>query len=195
MHVQTLRRTTNATNFESSSDWLTRCSSVTLLSDSGFELLSRKHPVKRSALRHSNYSVENSNSTQNGTSVSHSYFQTNSVNRITLCSINLVLELELDVLARQLSVDGGESGELVLDLLLALSTEEHLDVVSVRARDVGVLADALARVHQIVDDGVVHSGQSVSVRTLALELVGTAVVLGQNGSCLLYTSPSPRDTT
>ena len=105
-----------------------------------------------------------------------------SVTNTTHMIHKLILELKLDVLARQLSVDGGESGELVLDLLLALSTEEHLDVVSVRARDVGVLADALARVHQIVDDGVVHSGQSVSVRTLALELVGTAVVLGQNGS-------------
>ena len=64
-----------------------------------------------------------------------------------------MLELEDDVLVRQLSVDGGEGIGLVLHILLTLSTKEHLDRLASLTAERRLLANALARIDQIVDDG------------------------------------------
>ena len=45
-----------------------------------------------------------------------------------------------------------------------------------------MLSNALARIHQIIDDGVLHSRHGVAVGADTSELVGALVVLGQNGS-------------
>ena len=93
-----------------------------------------------------------------------------------------MLELEDNVLVRQLLVDRRERLSLVLNLLLTLSTEEHLDGLTSLAADGGLLANALARIHQILNDGLVHGRQRVAVGTHTSELVGTTVVLAQDGS-------------
>ena len=93
-----------------------------------------------------------------------------------------MLEFENNVLVRQLLVDRRERLSLVLNLLLTLSTEEHLDGLTSLAADGGLLANALARIHQILNDGLVDRGQRVAVGADTVELVGTAVVLAQDGS-------------
>ena len=93
-----------------------------------------------------------------------------------------MLEFENNVLVRQLLVDRRERLSLVLNLLLTLSTEEHLDGLTSLAADGGLLANALARIHQILNDGLVDRGQGVAVGADTVELVGTAVVLAQDGS-------------
>ena len=93
-----------------------------------------------------------------------------------------MLELEDDVLVRQLSVDGGEGIGLVLHILLTLSTKEHLDRLASLTAERRLLANALTRIDQIVDDGLVHRGQSVAVGAHTVELVSTAVGLAEDGS-------------
>ena len=93
-----------------------------------------------------------------------------------------MLEFENNVLVRQLLVDRRERLSLVLNLLLTLSTEEHLDGLTSLAADGGLLANTLARIHQILNDGLVDRGQGVAVGADTVELVGTAVVLAQDGS-------------
>ena len=93
-----------------------------------------------------------------------------------------MLELENDVLVRQLSVDGREGLGLVLYILLTLRTKEHLDRLASLTADRRLLANALARIDQIVNDSLVHRGQSVAVGAHTVELMSTAVGLAQNGS-------------
>lgn len=94
----------------------------------------------------------------------------------------LVLELEDNVLVRQLLVDRRERLRLVLHLLRTLRAQEHLYRLATLATYRRLLPNALTRIHQVLDDRLVHGRQCVAVGTHTIELVGTTVVLAQDGS-------------
>ena len=64
----------------------------------------------------------------------------------------LVLELEDNVLVRQLLVDRRERLRLVLHLLRTLRAQEHLYRLATLAAYRRLLPNALTRIHQVLDD-------------------------------------------
>ena len=79
-------------------------------------------------------------------------------------------ELKLDLLAGEPLVDGGEGVDLVLDVGRLLRVEVHLDDLAAVEAVARVLAHNLGRVHEVLEDRLVHGGERSAARALLLRL-------------------------
>lgn len=73
-------------------------------------------------------------------------------------------EVELDGLAGELLVDGGEGLELEVNLLAVLGVEVNLEELALVRANAGALGDDLSGVHEVVEDGSVHGSQGAAAR-------------------------------
>ena len=77
-------------------------------------------------------------------------------------------ELEVDVLAGELLVDGGEGLDLVLDVGLLRLVQVDLDELGAVEFDARALANNLGRVDEIVERRLVHGRERAADRSLLL---------------------------
>lgn len=83
-----------------------------------------------------------------------------------------LVELEHNVLVRQLLVHGRESIQLALSLGLALLAQVHLHQLAAISADASALAHDFTWVHYIIQNSLLHGSQSAGMWAHA---VGTAV--------------------
>lgn len=85
-------------------------------------------------------------------------------------------ELEGNVLACEVAVNGRESVELVLELVLVLGVKVDTDELRAVRSDTGTLADDLGRVDEVLEHLLVDGGKGARAGTLLAEL-GVRVAL------------------